>query len=573
MVSVVLFVTTCSGLTAEDELAITELYGQAVHAYFDGSYEEAHKNLTGAIELGTDDPRVYYFRGLAKMKLGRAEEAGKDFEEGGRLEAQGAAQFYPIGRSLERIQGSERAMIEKIRKQARIQIRLREKKIEAARLEAFKRDEKLRNSGKPVKLGDPSESAKSDEDPFGTSGAAKAPANKTPDPAEQPAEKKPAGNADPFAEPEKKPAGNADPFAEPEKKPAGNADPFAEPEKKPAGNADPFAEPEKKPAGNSDPFSEKSGTGSNGQQAQVGLRVNVGQLMKDEAVAAMLAAQPGVPGFVTKWMDMQLHVQLPDNLMAEPSEYNFHAKLTFADATSAQAAFTELFNNAPAEDFSQGGKTYKLIAAPDAPKVYVLQEGGSIDAYSEAFLKSGAPGQGTANLQAAMKAAPAGEPFKMAVDIAGAKQFLSTLSLLAPQVESLIESDSLTVAGGGNDELMMMLAINAPDESTAKKVKQTLTLGVAAAAGALATQMPDENVAPATNEFMNHVMTQLTPKQSGNSVKIVINKPDNYDELKLKMPAEAEKIQAELMKNLGPAAGCPGGGFPDGGPGDDPFGN
>ena len=50
----------------------------------------------------------------------------------------------------------------------------------------------------------------------------------------------------------------------------------------------------------------------------------------------------------------------------------------------------------------------------------------------------------------------------------------------------------------------------------------------------------------------------------------MVSKPDNYDELKKKMPAEADKIQAELMKSLGPGAPAgPGGGFGPGpgGPG------
>lgn len=256
---VALVFVTPGKLVANDELAITELYGQAVHAYFEGQYEESHKFLTDAIDLGTDDPRVYYFRGLSKMKLGRAEEAQKDFDEGGKLEATGPAQFYPIGRSLERIQGSERMTIEKVRKQARIAIRLRRKKIEEARIEAFKRDERLRNAGPKVQLGNPAADSSSDEDPFGSAG--NAPANDTPPAnATKPAGNAPAGN-DPFAAPKKatEPAADDDPFSAPKKAadPAGNDDPFGAPKKAadPAGSDDPFAAPKKaaEPAGD-DPF-------------------------------------------------------------------------------------------------------------------------------------------------------------------------------------------------------------------------------------------------------------------------------------------------------------------------------
>ena len=278
LVLVAMCLATNGNLFANDELAVTELYGQAVHSYFDGEYEAAHKSLSDAIDLGTDDPRVYYFRGLSKMRLGRSEEATKDFEQGGKLEAQGAAQFYPVGRSLERIQGTERVAIEKVRKQARIAIRLRQKKIEAARIEAFKRDERLRKSGPAVKLGTPSANTVGEDDPFGTSGApaeksdAPVPAKpsepaKDADPFGSPAKPaEPAKDADPFGAPAKpaEPAKDADPFGAPEKKaePAKDADPFAEPSKKaePSKDADPFAEPSKKaePSKDADPFAEPS---------------------------------------------------------------------------------------------------------------------------------------------------------------------------------------------------------------------------------------------------------------------------------------------------------------------------
>lgn len=247
------FVTSLS--QAEDELAITELYGQGVHAFFEGDFATAHKHLSDAIELGTDDPRVYYFRGLALNRLGRADEAQKDFAQGGKLEAAGVEQYYPIGRSLERIQGEERLEIEKHRKQARIAIRLRRKKIEQARIEAFKRDERLRGTGPKPNLGSPSEKSASEEDPFGSSPA---PTKTAPT----------GGDQGPEATPDTKPAepNNNDPFAAPDKKAdqPKSDDPFAAPDKKteskPSQNPDPFAEddgksgPKKSDSKPDDPF-------------------------------------------------------------------------------------------------------------------------------------------------------------------------------------------------------------------------------------------------------------------------------------------------------------------------------
>ncbi|MEE2640667.1 MAG: hypothetical protein VX768_08585 [Planctomycetota bacterium] len=325
-------------------------------------------------------------------------------------------------------------------------------------------------------------------------------------------------------------------------------------------------------ASESDPSGENKpapGGQASGKQAHVGLQINFGQLMADEAVAAMMKSQPALPDFVSKMRDASIYVHLPDELM-NATAFEFHAKLDFSDSEAAKNAYAMIFENAPAEDVQNNGKTYQKIAAPDAPVIFALQEGNALMVATENSLNATADSFATENLKKAMGVAPSDEPFKMAIDIAGAQRPLSILGLLAPQLEAVRKSSSLTTAGGGQGELLFMISIDAPDESTAKKVKQTVSLGVATVATALATQMPGEDVAPATSEFMNHVMSNLSPKQDGNRVQVMVSKPDNYDELKKKMPAEADKIQAKLMKSLGPGAPAgPGGGFGPGpgGPG------
>jgi hypothetical protein len=193
--------------------------------------------------------------------LGRNDEATKDFEAGGKLEALAAAQFYPIGRSLERVQGEARMEIEKIRKQAKIAIRLREKKIEDARIESFKRNEKVRQPVKTTPLPKPNSNAASQDDPFGTGNGNEvlptANSQPMPNPAVVP---KPTTQPDPFGTPEKstepaKTGGEADPFGTPDKttkpkKTDEEANPFFEPDEKADENesqvTDPFADPEKK---------------------------------------------------------------------------------------------------------------------------------------------------------------------------------------------------------------------------------------------------------------------------------------------------------------------------------------
>ena len=104
---------------AQEEV-LQELYGSGVHAYFAQDYAQAHEYLTEAIGGGTKDPRSYYFRGLAYIKLGRAEEAKMDFEKGAKLESGNVNRLYSVSKSLERIQGKSRLGLERHRATARL---------------------------------------------------------------------------------------------------------------------------------------------------------------------------------------------------------------------------------------------------------------------------------------------------------------------------------------------------------------------------------------------------------------------------------------------------------------------
>ena len=131
-------------LTASEADAMpTELYSKGVHAYFDGEYAKASELLTVAIEGGTYDPRVYYFRGLAKFQLGQPEEARSDFLTGAEMELAGSPQYFPINRSLERVQGDSRQLLEETRAFAREEARRRELAYRKARYEALRLAEEL----------------------------------------------------------------------------------------------------------------------------------------------------------------------------------------------------------------------------------------------------------------------------------------------------------------------------------------------------------------------------------------------------------------------------------------------
>ena len=88
-----------ASLWAQDAV-LNHLYGSGVHAYFSNDYARACEFLTSAIDGGTKDPRVYYYRGLTFFQLGRQEEAKLDFQQGAQLEAADVSNFYNVGRAL-----------------------------------------------------------------------------------------------------------------------------------------------------------------------------------------------------------------------------------------------------------------------------------------------------------------------------------------------------------------------------------------------------------------------------------------------------------------------------------------
>ena len=106
-------------LPAQDGV-LGQAYGSGVHAYFSGNYTTAYEDLSAAIDGGTTDPRAYYFRALASTRLGREEDARDDLRRGAELEISDGRDLYPVARSLERIQGRPRLMIERYREQARM---------------------------------------------------------------------------------------------------------------------------------------------------------------------------------------------------------------------------------------------------------------------------------------------------------------------------------------------------------------------------------------------------------------------------------------------------------------------
>lgn len=120
---------------------LDDLYGQGVHAYYEGDYSASAQWLGQAIAQGTQDPRVYYFRGLAQLQMGHQTQAKNDFAKGAEIETAGTERYYPIAESLSRVQGNARVSIEQARRAARSTAKERELARQKARYEETLRAE------------------------------------------------------------------------------------------------------------------------------------------------------------------------------------------------------------------------------------------------------------------------------------------------------------------------------------------------------------------------------------------------------------------------------------------------
>ncbi len=108
-----------SPLTAwAQEPQVAKLYNQGVDAYFGGRTCQAEALLSEAIQWNSQDPRAYYFRAFSLLRQGHVAEARGDMLVGAMLEAQ-SPHRYAVGSALERIQGSDRLMLERFRCNAR----------------------------------------------------------------------------------------------------------------------------------------------------------------------------------------------------------------------------------------------------------------------------------------------------------------------------------------------------------------------------------------------------------------------------------------------------------------------
>jgi hypothetical protein len=93
-----------------------QFYSQGVHAYFAGRSAQADELMSRALAVDPTDPRAYYFRGLARLRMGRSQDGRTDLQVGASMEAQQPGRFH-LGQALERVQGGDRLLLERIRRE------------------------------------------------------------------------------------------------------------------------------------------------------------------------------------------------------------------------------------------------------------------------------------------------------------------------------------------------------------------------------------------------------------------------------------------------------------------------
>lgn len=175
------------------------VFGGGLHAYYTGDFERVLRDLGDVIAAADSpaaiDPRWYYFRGLAALRLGRIEEAEADFTAGAEREAAGLGN-WPVSLSLERVQGAERLQLERHRARARVAIMRRTNESQRRRRVAIEEAQpEMQRGRRPLPdLGD------GEANPFGSS-EPPPDAEPLPTPPEEPAAPAPdAAPAEPAAE-------------------------------------------------------------------------------------------------------------------------------------------------------------------------------------------------------------------------------------------------------------------------------------------------------------------------------------------------------------------------------------
>ena len=104
---------------AQTESTATQLYGRGTYAFNAGQYADAIAAFDQMEQAATDDPRVFFFRGLSHLRSGNEAAAATDFQTASKMELTVSGRSYSVPKALERIQGRDRILIERYRRAAK----------------------------------------------------------------------------------------------------------------------------------------------------------------------------------------------------------------------------------------------------------------------------------------------------------------------------------------------------------------------------------------------------------------------------------------------------------------------
>ncbi len=130
--------------SAQDSSEMSATYGRGVHAFFGNRSAEAEQLFTQVAQAGSTDPRVYYFRAMIRLQMGRQHEAEEDMRVGATFEARNPGRRHSIGLALQRIQGPGRRTLERFRREGRLD------RVQQSRQQSRQRYEQLERRGPKV---------------------------------------------------------------------------------------------------------------------------------------------------------------------------------------------------------------------------------------------------------------------------------------------------------------------------------------------------------------------------------------------------------------------------------------
>lgn len=244
-----------AGQLAAQDTYLAQIYGDGVHRYFRQDQGGAKCRFDEAINHGSRDPRVYYFRAIVALQQGDVAAAESDIQQGARYELEGRG-TYDVWRALDRVQGAHRLQFECVRRTAMLDLR-KQSVIDRYPLDPTAPDTDLLRQPAdpyqtPLEPDVPSMPDSDSSDPFADEPpeapyADETDADAMPDDQAEPAEREPMADEDdtqaevddPFADDDMGADAADDPFADdaPMDEPPGEAAPAEG-----AGDDDPFAD-------------------------------------------------------------------------------------------------------------------------------------------------------------------------------------------------------------------------------------------------------------------------------------------------------------------------------------------